>query len=74
MSRKFWISLFLIGLPIQTAALVGGTMLGKHLADEHSYSKGMCKVDGLWNTAEMCREKGVTGNVRKNADGTYSNA
>ncbi len=74
MTRKQWIFALVIWIPIQSAALIGGQAVGRHLADKHSYAKGMCKINGLWNSSRSCREKGVSGNVWTNYDGTYHRA
>jgi hypothetical protein len=46
-----------------TSGQVAAVQVGKHFADQHSFDKGMCKINGLWNTAKMCRERHVVGEV-----------
>lgn len=66
-SRLGWMAFFVLFTITQIVAV----QVGQGLADRHSYSQGMCKINGLWNTARICREKHVKGDVWQNYDGTY---
>lgn len=58
-TRLGWVLFFILFTCSQLIAL----QVGKYYADKWSYSEGMCKINGSWNTAKMCREKHVTGEV-----------
>lgn len=49
----------------------GAAQFGAHMANRKMLSQGYCRINLVWNTPKMCREKGVTGDVWSNYDGTY---
>jgi hypothetical protein len=58
-TRLGWALLFVLFTCSQVAAV----HVGKYFADQLSYKEGMCKINGLWNTPKMCKEKHVVGEV-----------